>query len=111
MEIALITLVALAASLLTFFSGFGLGTILTPFMAIFFPVETAIALTGIVHLLNNLFKFVLVRRHVDWPVVLRFGITAIMPARPWARCCSDSYRTRLHFWFGRPVQRRLKSAC
>jgi uncharacterized membrane protein YfcA len=70
MEIALITLVALAASLLTFFSGFGLGTILTPFMAIFFPVETAIALTGIVHLLNNLFKFVLVRRHVDWPVVL-----------------------------------------
>jgi uncharacterized membrane protein YfcA len=69
MEIALITLVALGASLLTFFSGFGLGTILTPFMAIFFPVETAIALTGIVHLLNNLFKFVLVRRHVDWPVV------------------------------------------
>jgi uncharacterized membrane protein YfcA len=80
MEIALITLVALAASLLTFFSGFGLGTILTPFMAIFFPVETAIALTGIVHLLNNLFKFVLVRRHVDWPVVLRFGVTAIIGA-------------------------------
>lgn len=80
MEIALITFVALAASVLTFFSGFGLGTILTPFMAIFFPVETAIALTGIVHLLNNLFKFVLVRRHVDWPVVLRFGVTAIAGA-------------------------------
>jgi uncharacterized membrane protein YfcA len=80
MEIALITFVALGASLLTFFSGFGLGTILTPFMAIFFPVETAIALTGIVHLLNNLFKFVLVRRHVDWPVVLRFGVTAIIGA-------------------------------
>jgi uncharacterized membrane protein YfcA len=110
MEIALITFVALAASLLTFFSGFGLGTILTPFMAIFFPVETAIALTGIVHLLNNLFKFVLVRRHVDWPVVLRFGVTAIIGAA-WALCCSDSYRTRPHFSFGRPVRRRLKSAC
>ena len=46
MEIALISFVALAASVLTFFSGFGLGTILTPFMAIFFPVETAVRLSG-----------------------------------------------------------------
>ncbi len=80
MEIAIISLVALGASVLTFFSGFGLGTILTPFMAIFFPVETAIALTGIVHLLNNLFKFVLVRRQVDWQVALRFGVTAVIAA-------------------------------
>jgi hypothetical protein len=55
MEIILICLAAFLASLLTFFSGFGLGTILMPVFALFFPLEMAIALTGVVHLLNNLF--------------------------------------------------------
>jgi uncharacterized membrane protein YfcA len=65
---------------MTFFSGFGLGTILTPVMAIFFPLEVAIALTGIVHLLNNLFKFSLVFREIDKDVLLKFGLTAIFGA-------------------------------
>ncbi|MHB8259583.1 MAG: hypothetical protein ACYDCN_05425 [Bacteroidia bacterium] len=60
MELVIISTVALVASLLTFFSGFGLGTILTPVFVLFFPVEVAIALTGIVHLLNNFFKIALV---------------------------------------------------
>ena len=59
MEIILICLAAFLASLLTFFSGFGLGTILMPVFALFFPLEMAIALTGVVHLLNNLFKMYL----------------------------------------------------
>ena len=62
MEIVIISIVALFASLLTFFSGFGLGTILMPVFAIFFPVEIAIALTGIVHLLNNPLTEVLISR-------------------------------------------------
>ena len=56
MEIILLCLAAFLASLLTFFSGFGLGTILMPVFALFFPLEMAIALTGVVHLLSNLFK-------------------------------------------------------
>lgn len=80
MEILLISFVALAASLLTFFSGFGLGTILTPFLAIFFPIEIAIALTGIVHLLNNFFKLILIGKNINWKVGLKFGITAIVGA-------------------------------
>ena len=39
---------AFFAAILTFFSGFGLGTILTPVMMVFFPVDIAIAFTGIV---------------------------------------------------------------
>ena len=50
------SLVALLASGLTFFSGFGLGTLLTPVFALFFPIEIAITITSIVHFLNNLFK-------------------------------------------------------
>jgi uncharacterized membrane protein YfcA len=72
--------VAFLASALTFFSGFGLGTLLLPVFAFFFPIDSAIAFTAIVHLLNNLFKLILVGRHADRRVVMRFGIPAIVAA-------------------------------
>ena len=80
MEFLLIGLVAALASLLTFFSGFGLGTLLAPVLMAFFPVEVAIALGAVVHLLNNLFKFFLVGRKMDWSVVMRFGLPAVVGA-------------------------------
>lgn len=72
-----IALAALLASLLTFFSGFGLGTLLMPVFALFFPVDLAIAITGLVHLANNLFKWGLVYKHIDWLVAFRFGVPAM----------------------------------
>jgi uncharacterized protein len=80
MEYAIISLAAIIASGLTLFSGFGLGTLLMPVFAIFFPVEIAIALTAIVHFLNNLFKLLLVGRYTDRSVALRFGLPAIISA-------------------------------
>ena len=79
-ELIVISLAALCTSLLTFFSGFGLGTILMPVFAIFFPVDLAIALTGVVHFLNNLFKLSLVGLKADWQTVLRFGVPAFIAA-------------------------------
>ncbi len=73
----IIAATAFLASLLTLFSGFGLGTILLPVMGLFFPVEVAVALTGVVHLSNNLFKLVLVGRFADRPTLLRFGIPSV----------------------------------
>ena len=78
MEIIVISLAAFITAILTFFSGFGLGTILTPVFAIFFPVDIAIALTGVVHFSNNLFKITLVGKNTDKAVLLRFGIPAIL---------------------------------
>jgi hypothetical protein len=78
MEIVIICLAAFFTAILTFFSGFGLGTILTPVFAIFFPVDIAIALTGVVHFTNNLFKITLVGKNTDKAVLLRFGIPAIL---------------------------------
>lgn len=78
MEIALISAVAFITAILTFFSGFGLGTILTPVFMIYFPVDLAIALTGIVHFLNNLFKLALVGKGANKNVLVRFGIPAII---------------------------------
>jgi uncharacterized protein len=80
MEIFIISVVAFIVAILTFFSGFGLGTILTPVFMIFFPVELAIGLTGIVHFFNNIFKLILVGRKADKEVLLRFGIPAVLAA-------------------------------
>lgn len=80
MEYFLIIPVAFGAAMLTFFSGFGLGTILMPVFAIFFPVEIAIALTAIVHLLNNLFKASLIWKAINWKVVLWFALPAAAAA-------------------------------
>lgn len=73
-----IGIVALLASLLTFFSGFGLGTLLMPVFAVFFPLDIAIALTAVVHLLNNVFKLFITGRHFDKEIILKFGLIAIV---------------------------------
>jgi len=78
MEIVIICLAVFLTALLTFFSGFGLGTILVPVFAIFFPVDIAIALTGVVHFSNNLFKIALIGKNTDKSVLLRFGVPAII---------------------------------
>jgi len=80
MEIIVISLAAFLVAILTFFSGFGLGTILTPVFMIFFPVDLAIGLTGIVHFFNNIFKLILVGRNADKAVLLRFGVPAVIAA-------------------------------
>jgi len=80
MQYFIICISALLASGLTFFSGFGLGTILLPVFAIFFPIDLAIVLTAIVHFLNNIFKLILVGKNADTGVVLCFGLPAIIAA-------------------------------
>lgn len=78
METFVICAVAFGASILTFFSGFGLGTLLTPVFMLFFPVEVSITLTGVVHFFNNLFKLILVGKNADKRVLIRFGIPAVI---------------------------------
>jgi uncharacterized membrane protein YfcA len=69
---------ALFAAGLTLYSGFGLGTLLLPVFALFYPVEVAVAATAMVHGANNAFKVSLVGRYADWKVVLRFGLPAVL---------------------------------
>jgi len=71
---------ALLVSGLTLFSGFGLGTLLMPVFALFFPVEVAVAATAMVHGANNIFKVLVVGKNADRDLVLRFGIPAVMAA-------------------------------
>lgn len=78
--IIIICIIACLASLLTLFSGFGLGTILLPAFGLFFPLEIAIALTAVVHLLNNLFKLLLLGKSANRSVIIRFGLPSMIAA-------------------------------
>ena len=80
MALFVVCLVALVAGGLTLFSGFGLGTLLLPAFALFFPLEVAIAATAVVHLANNLFKLALVGRDAQRDVVLRFALPGAIAA-------------------------------
>lgn len=80
MDFLVICSVAFVASVLTFFTGFGLGTLLLPAFAAFFPAEVAVALTAVVHFLNSLFKLVLVGRRANIHIAVRFGVPAIVAA-------------------------------
>lgn len=78
MEFLIVPLFALLASLLTFFSGFGLGTLLMPVLAIFFSIPEAILLTAVVHLLNNIFKLALVAKNINRSILFSFGLSAML---------------------------------
>ncbi|MFK8012366.1 MAG: sulfite exporter TauE/SafE family protein [Marinicellaceae bacterium] len=80
LEIIIVSVVAFFASFLTLFSGFGLGTLLMPVVALFFPLEVAIGMTAIVHLANNLFKVAILGKQAVKQVLIRFGVAAVMAA-------------------------------
>lgn len=80
MQYVVICAVAFFVSMLTLFSGFGLGTLLMPAFALFFPLPVAVAATAIVHLANNIFKVFLVGRKADRGVLVRFAIPAVIAA-------------------------------
>ncbi|MDZ4822648.1 MAG: sulfite exporter TauE/SafE family protein [Flavobacteriales bacterium] len=80
MELAIVISVALAGSFLSFFTGFGLGTLLLPAFMLVFPPHIAIAATAVVHLLNNIFKLFLVGRYADRSIIFTFGALSVVGA-------------------------------
>jgi uncharacterized protein len=80
MEYVIVGFAAVIASGLTLFSGFGLGTLLLPVFALFFPIEVAVGMTAIVHFLNNIFKLSILGKYAKKNVVIKFGFPAIFSA-------------------------------
>ncbi len=103
MDLFIILFTVLLGSLLTFFSGFGLGTILLPVFTLFFSLEIAIGATAIVHFFNSFFKVLLVYRYVNWKLLLRFGSTAIpfafMGAWTLGKLDSSDFVIHYNFYF------------
>ncbi|MGO9136149.1 MAG: TSUP family transporter [Syntrophales bacterium] len=80
MEYAIVCSAALLVSGSTLFSGFGLGTVLMPAFALFFPIQVAVAATAVVHLANNIFTTLLVGKKADWEVVAKFALPGALAA-------------------------------
>ena len=80
MEYAIVGLTVLFGAVLTFFSGFGLGTLMLPVFSLFFPLPVAVGATAVVHLANNIFKFGMVYKHIHYRVFLQFGLPALLAA-------------------------------
>lgn len=78
MDYVIVALTVIIGAGLTFFSGFGLGTLMLPVFSLFFDLPVAVGATAIVHLANNLFKFALVAKFIHLPTLLRFGIPAML---------------------------------
>jgi len=76
MEYIIVAITVIFGAGLTFFSGFGLGTLMLPVFSLFFEVEVAVGATAIVHLANNIFKFGMVSKYIHFPTLWKFGITA-----------------------------------
>jgi uncharacterized protein len=81
-----VPLVALVGSLLSFMSGFGLGTLLLPAFMLSFPIDIAVLATAVVHMANNLFKLGLVGKFANYRMIVRFGITSVVGAAIGAWC-------------------------
>ena len=80
MDYLIICTAAFVTSGLTLFSGFGLGTLLMPVFAIFFPIEMAVTLTALVHLFNNLLKLAIFGKFSDREVLFKLAVPAILAA-------------------------------
>ncbi|MCH2232098.1 MAG: sulfite exporter TauE/SafE family protein [Crocinitomicaceae bacterium] len=78
MEFIIVALTVLFGAGLTFFSGFGLGTLMLPVFSIFFDLPIAVGATATVHLANNVFKFALVSKHIHFATLIRFGLPALI---------------------------------
>lgn len=72
--------VTLLTSVITLFTGFGVGTIMMPVMALFFDIKVAIFLAAIVHFFNNISRILLYRRDLRRDILRRFGVVSIAGA-------------------------------
>jgi uncharacterized membrane protein YfcA len=73
---ALVALIGLLAAGIAAVAGFGIGSLLTPALALETGTKVAVAAIAIPHFVGTAQRFWLLRRHVDHRVLLGFGIAS-----------------------------------
>jgi uncharacterized membrane protein YfcA len=71
-----VLLVAIVAGAVAAVSGFGIGSLLTPLLAVHAGTKTAVAAVSIPHLIGTSIRFWRLRGSVDRGVLWRFGLTS-----------------------------------
>ncbi len=73
-----VVLTPFLGALATFFTGFGLNTILLPVFMLYFDAPLAVLMASIVHLCNNILKVALTARSINWQLFKNFGLPAVL---------------------------------
>lgn len=81
LDITLLTAAAFGTSALTAVAGAGGGTILIALMLLFLPPAAAIPAHGVVQLASNTWRVWLFRKHMAWPLIIRFSL--LLPLGVW----------------------------
>jgi hypothetical protein len=76
MQGVLVAAVAFVAAVIASVTGFGIGSLLTPTLALSLGTKLAVAVVSLPHFVGTAQRFLLLRRHVDRRVVVRFGIAS-----------------------------------
>ena len=72
----LVAAVALLAGAVASVAGFGIGSLLTPLLALWFPTGVAVAFVALPHALATLIRWLGLRRDVSWTVFRQFGLAS-----------------------------------
>jgi uncharacterized protein len=74
----LVAAVGILAGSVAAVAGFGIGSLLTPVLALRFDTKLAVAAVAIPHAIGTAQRFWLLRRYADWRVVRSFGIPSAL---------------------------------
>lgn len=74
----IVLIVAVLAGATASVVGFGIGSLLTPLVAIRYGMPTAVALVSIPHAIATALRCWRLRGAIDWPVLRRFGIVSAL---------------------------------
>ncbi len=69
---------AVVAGAIAAVSGFGIGSLMTPLLLMWFPARVAVALVSIPHAVASTVRWFRLRRDVDKRVFVRFGIASVV---------------------------------
>jgi uncharacterized protein len=75
---AVVIAVALAAGAISAVTGFGIGSLLTPLLALQVDTRLAVVAVSIPHLAGTALRFLLLKARVDRKVLLNFGVTSAL---------------------------------
>jgi uncharacterized membrane protein YfcA len=70
--------VAVGAGATASVSGFGIGSLITPLLLLWFPARTAVALVAIPHAIASTVRWLRLRQDVDRHVFVQFGIASVI---------------------------------
>jgi uncharacterized membrane protein YfcA len=73
---AVVLLTAAVAGAVAAVAGFGIGSLLTPLLALHVDTKTAVAAVSVPHLVGTAIRFWRLRRNIDRAVLWRFGLTS-----------------------------------